>query len=254
VITPIGRRPPARPAVVLRVVAAVLAVGLVLLALAGPAAADGASPTDTASEVTAVAPPTDVVTARILGGDSFVELVVAPGHEVVVTGYQGEPYLRFSADGRVALNRSSPAAYLNERRNGSTPVPAAATAGAPPDWTDVGGGGRYTWHDHRTHWMAPGQPPSVQPWQIALEVDGRAVATGALNIQERIGLLAGASTIPEFRKKGAQRALLSARLRYAADAGCDLAMMGAEAGSGSQRNAERQGFRIAYTRVKWRRD
>ena len=34
-------------------------------------------------------------------------------------------------------------------------------------------------------------------------------------------------------------------------AGCDLAMMGAEPGSSSQRNAERQGFRIAYTRTKW---
>ena len=35
------------------------------------------------------------------------------------------------------------------------------------------------------------------------------------------------------------------------ESGCDLAMMVAEAGSGSQRNAERQGFRIAYTRTKW---
>ena len=86
------------------------------------------------------------------------------------------------------------------------------------------------------------------------EMEGRAVAAGALHIQEGVGLLAGASTIPEFRKKGAQRALLNARLRYAAEAGCELAMMGAEAGSGSQRNAERQGFRIAYTRVKWRHD
>ena len=29
-------------------------------------------------------------------------------------------------------------------------------------------------------------------------------------------------------------------------------MMGAPPGSGSQRNAERHGFRIAYTRIKWR--
>lgn len=28
-------------------------------------------------------------------------------------------------------------------------------------------------------------------------------------------------------------------------------MMGAQPGSASQRNAERQGFRVAYTRVKW---
>jgi hypothetical protein len=28
-------------------------------------------------------------------------------------------------------------------------------------------------------------------------------------------------------------------------------MMGAQPGSASQRNAERHGFRIAYTRIKW---
>ena len=47
-------------------------------------------------------------------------------------------------------------------------------------------------------------------------------------------------------------ALLQERMRYAFELGCDLAMMVAEAGSESQRNAERKGFRIAYTRIKWR--
>jgi hypothetical protein len=41
-------------------------------------------------------------------------------------------------------------------------------------------------------------------------------------------------------------------MRYAFDHGCDLAMMVAAAGSDSQRNAERKGFQIAYTRIKWR--
>jgi hypothetical protein len=84
------------------------------------------------------------------------------------------------------------------------------------------------------------------------ELGGRAAATGALSIYEGVAVLAGASTIPEARKQGAQLALLDARLRFAADAGCDLAMMCAQPGSASQRNAERQGFRIAYTRIKWR--
>ena len=84
------------------------------------------------------------------------------------------------------------------------------------------------------------------------ELDGRAVATGALSIWEGVALLAGASTVPEARRRGAQLALLDARLAYAVEHGCDLAMMGALPGSASQRNAERQGFRIAYTRIKWR--
>lgn len=84
------------------------------------------------------------------------------------------------------------------------------------------------------------------------ESGGRAVATGAMSIHEGVALLAGASTVPEARGRGAQLALLDARLRHAAEHGCDLAMMCALPGSASQRNAERQGFRIAYTRVKWR--
>jgi hypothetical protein len=84
------------------------------------------------------------------------------------------------------------------------------------------------------------------------ELDGYAVATGGLNIVDGVALLAGASTIPEGRNQGAQLALLEERLRTAAELGCDLAMMGALPGSASQRNAERHGFRIAYTRIKWR--
>lgn len=85
------------------------------------------------------------------------------------------------------------------------------------------------------------------------ELDGRSIGAGAVAIHDGIALLAGASTIPSARKQGAQKALLEARLRFAAERGCDLAMMGASPGSASQRNAERQRFRIAYTRIKWGR-
>lgn len=83
------------------------------------------------------------------------------------------------------------------------------------------------------------------------ELDGQPIATGAMSIYKDVALLAGASTIPEGRNQGAQLALLDTRLRYAADHGCNIATMGALPGSASQRNAERQGFRIAYTRTKW---
>jgi Acetyltransferase (GNAT) domain len=84
------------------------------------------------------------------------------------------------------------------------------------------------------------------------ELDGRPIATAALAIHAGVAHFAGASTMPEGRRNGAQLALLDARMRHAAAHGCDLALMGAAPGSGSQRNAERHGFRIAYTRVKWR--
>jgi GNAT superfamily N-acetyltransferase len=83
------------------------------------------------------------------------------------------------------------------------------------------------------------------------ELDGRAGATGMLCLHDGVALFAGASTIPEMRRCGLQAALLEARMRYAYEHGFPLAMMVTEAGSQSQRNAERIGFRIAYTRTKW---
>lgn len=84
------------------------------------------------------------------------------------------------------------------------------------------------------------------------ELAGETIATGALAIHDGVALLAGASTRPEFRGRGAQTALLAARLTHATNAGCDIAMMAAAPGSTSQTNAERQGFAVAYTRTKWK--
>jgi hypothetical protein len=83
------------------------------------------------------------------------------------------------------------------------------------------------------------------------ELNDKPIATGVLAIAGEVALLAGASTIPSARRQGAQLALLEQRLRYAAAQGCTIGMMVTQPGSGSQRNAERHGFRIAYTRTKW---
>jgi GNAT superfamily N-acetyltransferase len=84
------------------------------------------------------------------------------------------------------------------------------------------------------------------------EVNGVPGAAGALILHRGVALFGGAATVPELRRRGLQAALLHERMSYAAGQGCDLAMMVAEAGSNSQRNAERKGFRVAYTRLKWR--
>jgi hypothetical protein len=83
------------------------------------------------------------------------------------------------------------------------------------------------------------------------EIDGVPGAAGVLCLHQGVALFGGSATIPELRCRGLQAALLEERMRYAFEQGCDLAMMVAEAGSNSQRNAERKGFRVAYTRVKW---
>ena len=144
--------------------------------LAGPAAADSARPGDVRSEVVAIKPATTGLRARVVGGDSFLRLHVDDGVEVVVLGYEGEPYLRVRADGTVEVNDHSPARWLNESRLATTPLPATANAEAAPAWRRIGGGGETAWHDHRTHWMATSRPdPPRRAWSVPLVVDGRAV-------------------------------------------------------------------------------
>ncbi len=83
------------------------------------------------------------------------------------------------------------------------------------------------------------------------ELDSEPIGTGVLCLGGGVALLGGACTVPEARKQGAQSALLASRLRYARDEGCDVAMVCTQPGSASQRNAERNGFEVAYTRIKW---
>ncbi len=83
------------------------------------------------------------------------------------------------------------------------------------------------------------------------ELDGEAISAGMLFIYDDVCVLAGASTIPEARNRGAQNALLHARLAFADERGCTLATIGALPGSQSQKNAQKNGFNIAYTRTKW---
>lgn len=87
---------------------------------------------------------------------------------------------------------------------------------------------------------------------FVVEREGAPIATGSLGLHAGVALLAGASTIPSARGVGAQALLLAARLAEAQRRGCELAMMVTAPGGTSQRNAERHGFRVAYTRAKWR--
>lgn len=80
-------------------------------------------------------------------------------------------------------------------------------------------------------------------------VDGCAAGTGELCTAGGVGWLSGDSTLPRFRGRGVQQALQQHRLRIAAAEGCDIAVTESDPGSGSQRNMERLGFRVVYTRV-----
>jgi len=158
-----------------------LAVSAWLVLAAAPALADPPGPTDYQTEVIGIEPATPGFRVEIIGGDSFVLIEVDAGVALDVVGYQGEPYLRFLADGTVEQNDNSPTTYLNTDRYGTADIPAGATADAEPAWRVVATNGSFAWHDHRTHWMNSAHPPGREPGDVILEgvvplmVDGVAV-------------------------------------------------------------------------------
>lgn len=82
-------------------------------------------------------------------------------------------------------------------------------------------------------------------------IAGKIVACAAgLTISEhRVFALCGAGTLEDFRGRGLQTALLRARMAAAADAACEYAVVVTRGGTTSQRNCERLGFRMAYSKV-----
>jgi len=145
-----------------RLLRASLLAAVLLAVVAAPAAADPPVPTNYQARVLELTPPVDGVDARVLGGDSYLQLIVSPGVEAVVPGYDGrELYLRFDANGEVYENRLSLAYYQNQDRFQTTAAerPAQVGADVPPDWVLVSTDGTYAWHDHRVHWMSPGTLP-----------------------------------------------------------------------------------------------
>jgi len=91
--------------------------------------------------------------------------------------------------------------------------------------------------------------------QTLLVRDDRTLAVAAAggSMVDGVTLLFGDATLPEARGRGLQGALIRERLARAAHVGCDLAMACVLPGSGSHRNYERAGFRLAYMRVNVKR-
>jgi GNAT superfamily N-acetyltransferase len=82
-------------------------------------------------------------------------------------------------------------------------------------------------------------------------IDGKPVAcgTGIVIPEHGVFALCGAGTLAAYRGRGLQTALLQARMAAACAAGCEYAVVVTQGGTTSQRNAERLGFRVAYSKV-----
>lgn len=78
---------------------------------------------------------------------------------------------------------------------------------------------------------------------------GAVAGAGATDIHQGAAYFFATSTLPASRRRGVQAALILARLAAAQAAGCDLCFTRTAAGSSSQRNLERCGFRVAYSRA-----
>ncbi len=79
-------------------------------------------------------------------------------------------------------------------------------------------------------------------------LEGRIVGGGSLRVDGEIAQFIGAGTLPAYRRRGVQTALLRARLADAASAGCSVAVIVTQPASKSQQNAQREGFALLCAR------
>jgi hypothetical protein len=99
--------------------------------------------------------------------------------------------------------------------------------------------------------------PGSDGWRCFGAFDGDApAATGALCVTGTVGWLGAAGTLPEFRRRGAQGAILAARIEAGRQAGCETLVT--ETGEpvdgrpgGSYRNIVRAGFEPVYVRQNY---
>ncbi len=80
-------------------------------------------------------------------------------------------------------------------------------------------------------------------------IQGQEAGGGALSVGEDLAALSFMGTRPEFRGRGVQAAVLGARIAYATAAACAFVTCTTNPGSQSQRNVQRHGFQLAYTKA-----
>jgi hypothetical protein len=161
--------------------AAAIALALVCALAPAQALAHGGNP-NYRSEIDSFTPPLPGdVSIEVLDYDSYLQLLDQHGHEVMLYGYDGEPYARIEKDGTVQVNQRSPATYLNDSRFAEETVPPSADPKAAPEWKTVDTSGTFIWHDHRMHYMSRSLPPEVKDmgaktkvfdYEIPMSIDG----------------------------------------------------------------------------------
>lgn len=83
------------------------------------------------------------------------------------------------------------------------------------------------------------------------QINDKLVAIGLLFMSDSVGYLASTTTLPQYRNRGCQMALIHQRISEAALEQCSMIVAHANFGSASQRNLEKAGLRMAYTKAIW---
>lgn len=111
---------------------------------------------------------------------------------------------------------------------------------------------------------APGTTPTEAELQLCMRtlnfqtsfpfmalVDCQPASAGVIEVTPTSGYTIAAlyalSTLPPFRRRGLQQALIAARINFAAARNADVALIGGRPGADTERNVRRMGFETAYT-------
>ena len=170
-----------------------LFVGLLSLLPLAPAhlgSGDSVQPRNTESVIEKISPAVPGgVKIEIVGGDTFVRLT-AVGVRAEVRGYDKEPYIRINENGLVEMNDASVTAVLNGDRYGNVDT-SKMKPSEVPQWRTISVDGVAMWHDHRSHWMSPMKPATIDDkgtvlkWEIPMTIAGKAtVVSGTLYLRE----------------------------------------------------------------------
>lgn len=119
-------------------------------------------------------------------------------------------------------------------------------------WSHTVGRGFFDEHELTTEEMDVGRAICAMPGALcylAVTESGELAGGAAAAVYDGLATLFADSTIARHRRSGLHRELIAARLNEALVLGCDLATATTLPGSGSQRNYERLGFEVVYTRI-----
>jgi GNAT superfamily N-acetyltransferase len=99
--------------------------------------------------------------------------------------------------------------------------------------------------------MAMMRPTAIaEGYELFLALLGEEpVGGGTLAVVGGVAFVNGSGVRPAFRRRGAQGALLRARLERARELGCTVAYSSTLPGTASLRNMERHGFHVAYPKL-----